>query len=88
MCSYHKNKGHVPPEHDCRKNWTGSSRAMESSVAVEVVREVEKENVEVSALIMDDDCTTMARIRENISHPVIKWSDMKHRHHSVLNLHS
>ena len=34
-----------------------------------VDREVEKE---ISALVMDDDCTTMVVVRENISHPVTK----------------
>ena len=78
MCSYHTNKGNVPPKHDCKRNWSGSSKAMESSVALDVIKEVEKENAEVSVLIMDDDATTMARIRDNISHKVTKWSDLNH----------
>lgn len=78
MCNFHINKGKVPPEHDCNRNWSGSSKAMEPSVAVDVIKEVESQNVEVSVLIMDDDATTMARIRDNISHPVQKWSDLNH----------
>jgi hypothetical protein len=78
MCSFHTNKGKEPPKHDCRKNWLGSSKAMESSVAVDVIKEVEEQNAKVSVLIMDDDTTTMARIRQSISHPVHKWSDLNH----------
>ncbi|XP_062576921.1 uncharacterized protein LOC134267321 isoform X2 [Saccostrea cucullata] len=77
-CSFHTNMGKTPPEHKCCKNWEGSSKAMESNVAVELVNKIEKENVEVSVLVMDDDCTTMARINEEIPHPVIKWSDISH----------
>ena len=51
---------------------------MESSVAVDVIKEVEEQNAEVSVLIMDDDTTTMARIIQSISHPVHKWSDLNH----------
>lgn len=78
MCNFHMNKGKVPPEHKCQKNWSGSSKAMEPSVAVDVIKEVEQQNVQVSVLIMDDDATTMARIKENIAHPITKWSDLNH----------
>jgi len=78
MCSYYTSKGNVPPKHDCKRNWSGSSKAMESSVALDVIKEVEKENAEVLVLILDDYATTMARIRDNISHKVTKWSDLNH----------
>lgn len=51
---------------------------MRPSAAGDVIKEVEQETVEVSVLIMDDDTTTMARIRDNISHLVHKWSDLNH----------
>jgi len=83
MCSFHTNKGQEPPKHDCRKNWLGSSKAMESSVAVDMIKEVEEQSAEVSVLIIDDHTTTMARIRQSISHPVHKWSDLNHTKHTL-----
>lgn len=77
-CSYHQNLGQTHPAHNCQKNWSGSSKAMESDVALEVIKTVEKENVQVGTLIMDDDATTMAKVQQNISQPVMKWSDLNH----------
>lgn len=50
---------------------------MEPDEAGELVEEIEKENVDVGVLIMDDDCTTLARVRKDLSHSVEKWSDQK-----------
>jgi hypothetical protein len=78
-CSYHLQKGQVPPEHKCCKNWQGSSKAMEPDVAAELVQEIEQnENVEVRVLIMDDDTTTASKLRETLPHSFDKWSDTNH----------
>jgi hypothetical protein len=77
-CSYYMNKGNVTPKHNCSKNWEGSSKAMEPDVGSCLVQEVEANNVQVAVLIMDDDATTMAKIRNAVSHPITKWSDMNH----------
>lgn len=77
-CDYHSARGSEIPDHMCYKNWGGSSKAMEPDVGAQLVKEVEKENIRVGTLIMDDDCTTMARIRKELSHEVEKWSDQNH----------
>jgi hypothetical protein len=71
------NKENVPP-HNCTKNWSGSAKAMESDVGVNLIKSIEKQGVKVSTIIMDDDTTTMARIRQDINHTVNKWSDVNH----------
>ncbi|XP_053382773.1 uncharacterized protein LOC128549640 [Mercenaria mercenaria] len=77
-CDYHSVKGNGIPDHNCYRNWGGSSKAMEPDVGGELVKEIEKENIEVETIIMDDDCTTMSRIRKELSHNVVKWSDQNH----------
>lgn len=77
-CDYHKAKGSVVPDHKCSRNWTGSSKAMEPDIAGELVQEIEKENVDVGVLIMEDDCTTLARVHKDQSHTVDKWSNQNH----------
>ena len=51
---------------------------MEPDVGADLVNEIEKENIKVGVIIMDDDCTTMARIRQELSHKIVKWSDINH----------
>ena len=51
---------------------------MQPDVAGDLVQEIEMKNVDVGVLIMDDDCTTLARVRKDLSHPVEKWSDQNH----------
>ncbi|XP_053391808.1 uncharacterized protein LOC128554565 [Mercenaria mercenaria] len=80
-CSYHLSKGCTPPEHACSKNWDGSSKAIEPDVAVENVTDIESRGVKVGVMIMDDDCTTMAKIK----HPVTKWSDLNHTRNHLGN---
>ncbi|XP_061173391.1 uncharacterized protein LOC133182561 [Saccostrea echinata] len=50
-----------PNEHDCRKNWTKSSKAMESDMAVEMLSELKSKGFHVKKLIMDNDTTTISR---------------------------
>ena len=66
-------KGQVPPEHKCCKNWQDSSKAMGPDAAAELVQEIEQnENVEVRVLIMDDDTTTTSKLRELLTHSLDK----------------
>lgn len=51
---------------------------MEPDVGSQVVQEVEAKGIDVAVLIMDDDTTTMARIRKDIEHHITKWSDRNH----------
>ena len=77
-CQFYSNKGLTPPPHTCHKNWDGSSKAMEPDVGGELVKTVEAQGVDVDVIIMDDDATTMARIRKDMNHNISKWSDINH----------
>ncbi|XP_077277706.1 uncharacterized protein LOC143905914 [Temnothorax americanus] len=73
--------GHSLDDHDCRLNWTGSARAMEPDIAVEITaknKDFEEHNVKLGTLIGDDDSSTIAAVRRECSHPVAKWSDLNH----------
>lgn len=65
-------------KHDCQMNWAGSSKAMESNLAVEMVNSTKKDSFRIGTLIGDDDSTTMAMIRNQVDHHVEKWSDTNH----------
>lgn len=72
-----------PKTHDCRVNWGGSSKGMEQDLAVEMLNTVKDDNFAVTTLIGDDDTTTMANVRQNVSHTVEKWSDINHAKKSL-----
>lgn len=36
-------------------------------------------------MVTDDDCTTMAKIKETVDHPVKKWSDLNHTRKNIGN---
>jgi hypothetical protein len=79
ICSWAKTKGQTPREHDCVVNFTGSSKAMEPDMACEIVHKIESGgDVTVGTLVMDEDCTTIARVRREVDHDIVKWSDFMH----------
>ena len=51
---------------------------MEPYVGEELVKTIEALEVDEGIIIMDDDATTIARIRKGIHHNISKWSDMNH----------
>ena len=64
--------------HDCRLNWGGSSKAMESDLAVSMLNSTSCDNHHISTIIGDDDCTTMAKIQKQVPYNVTKQSDINH----------
>ena len=72
--------------HDCRLNWSGSSKSMEADVCVELVATCdEKHGAQVAILVGDDDSSTISKVRENVQHDVKKWSDINHAKRSSGN---
>ena len=67
-----------PPCHDCFKNWNPSSKAIDN-VASSVIRQIEaSKKCNVGINIMDEDSTTVARLRQNNDHDINKWSNLNH----------
>jgi hypothetical protein len=72
--------GNSKDSHGCRLNFTGSAKAMEPDMAVELVSEssiLTEAGVSVKFLVGDDDSSTMAALRRNGAE-VDKWSDINH----------
>lgn len=80
-CRVYSNKKSSEPGakyHDCRANWGGSSRGMDSDLAVEMLNTQKYDTFQVSTIIGDDDSTTKAMERQQVNHQVEKWSDVNH----------
>ena len=64
--------------HDCRRNHKGSSKSMESNVAVELFNEAVKNGVSYSSYVGDDDTTTESRLKTLVNYEIEKFSDINH----------
>ena len=60
-----------------QKNWHGSLKGMELAAAEETLRNVAALGATVNTLLMDDDASTLNRIKL-LKANIIKWSDMNH----------
>ena len=57
-CEYACRMKKEPPKHHCRKNHSGSSKAMEPISAVELFNNASKHGIKYSTYTGDDDSTT------------------------------
>ena len=67
VCSCAEEKGVEPPDHDCPRNYHGSSKAMEADGALSLVKELDtksKSKLYVESFVTDDDTS----IRAMLSH--------------------
>lgn len=77
-CEVADKQGKTTEPHDCRRNWSGSSKAMEPSLGVELLKKTQSQNAKVKTLIMDEDSTTIAHVRRDYDADMVKWSDINH----------
>lgn len=68
----------VPKDHDCRKNWEKSSKAMESDMAIEMLQDLKQRGFHVKKLIMDNDSTTISRAKAAFDENLEKHCDFNH----------
>lgn len=74
-------RGNDPSNHDCRFNYTNSSKSMEADMAKELVLNnplLNKYDALISVLIMDDDSSTICALRREATDIIKKWSDINH----------
>ena len=83
FCDYAKNNNKVAKVHDCRKNHTASSKAMEPDSAVQMFNDAPKQKAKYSVYTGDDDSTTEAHIRQKVTYGVEKFSDVVHMKRSL-----
>ncbi|KAL7289077.1 hypothetical protein TKK_0017028 [Trichogramma kaykai] len=67
--------------HDCRLNYCGTAKAMESDVAVQLVTSssvLKEKNVEIEVFIADNDSSGFSAIKKAAKHNVGKQADRNH----------
>ena len=66
FCETAERCGRPAPKHDCRKNWAGSAKAMESSMAVELSKDQPGDNFKISKVTIDLDSMLDAHLKKEI----------------------
>ena len=86
ICYVAEQNNRRPRPHDCRKNWTGSSKAMEPDVAVQLATLAPTElGIQLATNIGDDDAAKIRRDRDAVDYAVRKWSDISHAKRALGN---
>ena len=83
VCDHAAKQRVSPRDHDCKKNWYGSAKAMEPSMVVEMIQKVNK-TTRIGTMIGDDD-TTIARVRAEVDGSIKKCSDKNHVRKALSN---
>ena len=78
ICATAKRLGKIPKVHKCRKNYSGSSKSMESDMVVEMVQNAKPTGTKIVAIVGDEDANTIARLRKNADQSITKLSDSNH----------
>ncbi|XP_048749762.1 uncharacterized protein LOC125647095 [Ostrea edulis] len=78
ICSAAKVKNVTPRKHNCKKNWSGSAKAMEPAMACEMLQSILDSGEKVSTLVMDNDSTTIARVKSTVDKSITKRCDSNH----------
>ena len=78
VCESAARKGVQAPQHDCRRNWDKSSKAMEPDVAASLAKGMAESGIKLGALTADNDAATIKRVREEVDSSVDKWVDLSH----------
>ncbi|WAR10616.1 hypothetical protein MAR_035692, partial [Mya arenaria] len=75
-CKVAKRKKIKAKLHSCRKNWNGSSKAMEPFLTSTCLQEVKQKGLNIERLTMDGDSTTFTRVKRSLF-PELKKSNDK-----------
>lgn len=79
VCESAGKKGIQAKEHSCRKNWSGSAKAMEADMVVSMVKQINNDSkVPLKTLVGDEDSAIISRVNKEVSKDIKKKSDSNH----------
>lgn len=78
ICDLAKRKDVPVRKHKCSRNWSGSAKSMEPAMACEMVQSIKDQGEKVTTLVMDNDSTTIARLRATVDPDIKKKVDSNH----------
>ena len=79
ICDCAAKRGIQPKKHNCKKNWTGSAKAMEPDMLVQMVNDVKNKGIDIAEIAGDDDTTGFGKLQRIYPESqMIKTSDRNH----------
>ncbi|XP_069116956.1 uncharacterized protein [Argopecten irradians] len=78
ICSKAKERCIPARVHSCRKNWSGSSKAMEGDMIVQITKDIESQKACIRTVVGNEDATTISKLHKEISPDIEKRSDSNH----------
>lgn len=85
ICHFATLRRKRPRRHDCRRNWSQSSKAMEPDAAVAIAMDISDSGGSIASIIGDNDSTTIKKLREEVDHDIEKQADIVHTKRSLNN---
>jgi len=77
-CYAAQKRGIKPQQHDCRKNFSKSSKAMEADAVIDVARDLQADGIAIARMVGDDDSSAIKKLREEFGKEIKKSSDINH----------
>lgn len=80
--------GHKKDDHDCRKNFAGSAKAMEPDVGAYLLNNstiLQNASLSARVLVGDEDSSTIANIRKSRREKIFKLADKNHLNKHFIN---
>lgn len=74
-----------PTDHDCRKNFAGSAKSMEAAIATDLTSRIMELGYRINCITMDEDSTTINRVKTCVDPEIEKKSDKNHIKKSLSN---
>ena len=78
ICYAAEQRNVVLRKHDCRRNHSKSSKAMEADAVEDIASDLQQAGITVSRMVGDDDSSAIKRLREQMGTQVKKSSDLNH----------
>ncbi|XP_056017087.1 uncharacterized protein LOC125673339 [Ostrea edulis] len=78
ICESARKRSITPRKHNCCHNWSGSAKSMEPAMACGMFQDVIDQDQRVQTLVMDNDSTTIARVKATVDPTIKKKSDSNH----------
>lgn len=77
QCDNATERNQLAPPHNCKRNWTGSSKSIEPDMVVDLIGQAVQKGVQIEGLVADDDTTVMSRVH-GICSNIQEMSDKNH----------
>ena len=78
ICNNGSRKAKVLHKHKCQKNCNSKAKSREADTAVSMVKRQTGKEVQVKCIVMDNDVTTISKLKDEIKVETSEMKDLNH----------